>query len=234
VAVPLGLGHVWERLRSHGLDHFPEWMWLYQLPPDGFFQSLSPRMELLCVALGLWIPTLLGQGVLRRSGQRLAWALIVLLVAVLFNALSAALTYGPEHAWFWVNAQVFGGLAVGLLLSVASIKLSLRWSLGLMVLAQLILLMWLVMVLFVIVLFVMVLFVMSAVMVVFVMYLVMMLTFVMYLVMVVLVIVLFVMVLFVMSLVRRVAFVMPVVIVVFVIIVLLFVIFVEILNELLW
>lgn len=143
VAVPLGLGHVWERLRSHWLDIFPEWLWLYQLPPDGFFQSLSPRMELLCVALGLWIPTLLGQGVLRRSGQRLAWALIVLLVAVLFNALSAALTYGPEHAWFWVNAQVFGGLAVGLLLSVASIKLSLRWNLGLMVLAQLILLMWL-------------------------------------------------------------------------------------------
>ena len=142
-AVPLGLGHVLERVRAYFLQDFPAWIWLQQLPPDGFFQTLSPRMELLCVTLGLWVPALLGLSVLRKLGQRLAWAGCVLMVAVLFNALSASLTYGPAHAWFWLNPQVFGGLAVGTLLSLVSIKLPLRWNLALMVMAQVLLLVWL-------------------------------------------------------------------------------------------
>jgi len=141
-AVPLGLGHVLERLRSLLLQDFPDWLWLQQMPPDGFFQTLSPRMEMLCVALGLAVPALLGFGVLRSQRQRLVWVLFVGLVAVLFNALSAALTYGPAHAWFWLNQPVFAGLGLGVLLAVLSIKLSVRWSLGLMVLAQLLLLTW--------------------------------------------------------------------------------------------
>jgi VanZ family protein len=142
-AVPLGLGHVLERVRANLLQEFPSWLWLQQIPPDGFFQTLSPRMEMLCVALGLWIPALLGFSVLRGQLQRLTWLVCVGMVAVIFNALSAALTYGPEHAWFWVNAQVFGGLALGLLLSMLTIKLRLIWSLLLMVIAQLLLLIWL-------------------------------------------------------------------------------------------
>ena len=142
-AVPLGLGHVLERLRTNLLQDFPAWTWLQHFPPDGFFQTLSPRMEMLCVALGLWVPTLLGQGVLRGRGQRLLWVGSVVLVAVGFNALSAALSYGPEHAWFWVHPQVFAGMAVGVLLSVLSLKAPMRWSLLLMVGAQLLLLVWL-------------------------------------------------------------------------------------------
>lgn len=142
-AVPLGLGHVLERVRAIFLQEFPDWAWLQQLPPDGFFQTLSPRMELVCVALGLWIPALLGLGVLRELRQRLVWVICVLSMALMFNALSAALTYGPVHAWFWLNPQVFGGLAVGTLLSLVTIKLPLRWSLSLMVFAQLLLLFWL-------------------------------------------------------------------------------------------
>jgi hypothetical protein len=142
-AVPLGLGHVLERLRTLLLQDFPEWLWLQQIPPDGFFQTLSPRMEMLCVALGFGVPALLGFGVLRHQQQRLVWVVCVGLVAVIFNALSAALTYGPEHAWFWLSQPVFAGLALGALFSVLSIQLSLRWTLGLMVLAQLLLLMWL-------------------------------------------------------------------------------------------
>ena len=142
-AVPLGLGHVLERVRATLLQDFPAWAWLQHMPPDGFFQTLSPRMELLCVALGLWVPALLGLGALRGLGQRLAWVGCVVVGAVLFNALSAALTYGPEHAWFWLNPQVFGGLAVGALLTLLSLKLSLRWTLSLMLAAQLLLLIWL-------------------------------------------------------------------------------------------
>jgi hypothetical protein len=100
-------------------------------------------MQLVCVALGLWVPALLGLGVLRELRQRLVWVICVLSMALMFNALSAALTYGPVHAWFWLNPQVFGGLAVGTLLSLVTIKLPLRWSLSLMVFAQLLLLFWL-------------------------------------------------------------------------------------------
>jgi len=142
-AVPLGLGHVLERLRANLLQDFPAWLWLQQLPPDGFFQTLSPRMELLCVALGLWVPALLGLGALRSMVQRLTWVGLVLVVAVVFNALSAALSYGPEHAWFWIKPEVFAGLSVGFCLSVWSIKLSERWNLGLLLAAQLFLLLWL-------------------------------------------------------------------------------------------
>jgi len=142
-AVPLGLGHVLERLRANLLQDFPAWLWLQQLTPDGFFQTLSPRMELLCVALGLWVPALLGLGALRGMVQRLTWVGLVLVVAVVFNALSAALSYGPEHAWFWIKPEVFAGLSVGFCLSVWSIKLSERWNLGLLLAAQLFLLLWL-------------------------------------------------------------------------------------------
>lgn len=142
-AVPLGLGQVLERVRATLLSDFPTWDWLQQLPPDGFFQTLSPRMELLCVALGLWVPALLGLNVLRTMGQRLGWVVLVSGAAVIFNSLSAALTYGPEHAWFWINPQVFGGLAVGTLLSLVVLRWPMPWTLALMVVAQLLLLAWL-------------------------------------------------------------------------------------------
>ncbi len=142
VSVPLGLGQVLERLRASLLQDFPGWQWLQQIPPDGFFQTLSPRMELVCVALGLMVPALLGLSAVRHLNQRLKVVLAVVVMAALANCLSAALTYGPEHALFWFNPQVFGGLAVGALLSLLAIKLSSRWILALMLLAQLLLLMW--------------------------------------------------------------------------------------------
>ncbi len=142
VSVPFGLGQVLERLRSNLLSDFPDWQWLQQLPPDGFFQTLSPRMELVCVALGLLVPALLGLSVVRHLGQKLTVLFVLVLVAVLANCLSAALTHGPEHTWYWLNPQVFGGLAVGALVGLWAIKLPNRWLWALMVLGQLLLLMW--------------------------------------------------------------------------------------------
>lgn len=142
VSVPLGLGQVLERLRATLLPDFPDWQWLQQLPPDGFFQTLSPRMELVCVALGLIVPALLGLSVVRQLGQKLMVVMGVMLTAVLANCLSAALTYGPEHSWFWLNPQVFGGWALGGLVSLLAIKLSNRWLWALMLSSQLLLLMW--------------------------------------------------------------------------------------------
>jgi VanZ family protein len=142
VSVPLGLGQVLERLRGTLLQDFPAWQWLQNLPPDGFFQTLSPRMEMVCVALGLMVPALLGLSVVRSLNQRLQVVLAVVVMAVLANCLSAALTYGPEHIWFWLHPQVFGGLALGGLFSLLVIQLPSRKMLFLMLITQTLLLMW--------------------------------------------------------------------------------------------
>ena len=142
VSVPLGLGQVLERVRSSLLQDFPDWAWMQHLPPDGFFQTLSPRMELLCVVLGLMVPVWLGMSAVRSLHQRLQVLGVVTVLAVLANALSAALTHGPEHSWFWLNPQVFGGLAVGVLCGLLTIQRSGRWLLAGMILAQAVLLMW--------------------------------------------------------------------------------------------
>ena len=42
-------------------------------------------------------------------------ALLVVLVGFLASALSAALTYGPAHAWDWVSPEVLAGLLLGVL-----------------------------------------------------------------------------------------------------------------------
>lgn len=135
-SVPLGLGQVLARARGVLMQDFPDWTWLQGFPPDGFFQPLSAPMELVCVGLGLVVPTLLALSVVRSVHQRLQVVLAMVVTAALANCLSAALTYGPEHAWFWLNPQVFGGLAVGGLLGLLAIKLSGRWMLIAMLAAQ--------------------------------------------------------------------------------------------------
>ena len=142
MSVPLGLGQVLARLRETVLQDFPEWQWLQHIPSDGFLVGLSPLMVVVCVALGVLVPALLGQSVLRKPEQRHAWVFGVVVAAVLFNALSAALTYGPAHAWSWLDASVFAGLAWGCLLALLALRLSLAWTLGGMLLAQLLLMLW--------------------------------------------------------------------------------------------
>jgi hypothetical protein len=142
MSVPLGLGQVLARLRETVLQDFPEWQWLQHIPSDGFLVGLSPLMVVVCVALGVLVPALLGQSVLRKPEQRHAWVFGVVVAAVLFNALSAALTYGPAHAWSWLDASVFAGLAWGCLLALLALRLSLAWTLGGMLMAQGLLMLW--------------------------------------------------------------------------------------------
>ena len=142
VSVPLGLGQILARVRETILLEFPQWNWLHNSPTEGISQSLSPAVVLVCVTLGVLVPALLGQSVLRKPEQRHAWVFGVVVTALLFNALSAALTYGPEHAWYWLDASVFAGLCLGLLLALLALRLSLTWTLGLMVSVQLLLILW--------------------------------------------------------------------------------------------
>jgi VanZ family protein len=126
-AEPFGLGQVLERLEaalaqlledSAFLDWLPE-----RLEP---LQALSPAGELLCVALGLLVPCLLAYCIILHRGRRAVAALLGALVGVGITALSAALSYGPAHAWEWLNPPVVVGIGVGLVLAVVLLWLPRR------------------------------------------------------------------------------------------------------------
>ena len=76
-----------------------------------------PAAELLCVALGAFVPCLLAYTILRSAGRRAVFALLVVTAGVLVTALSAALSWGPAHAWAWLSLPVRLGLLFGLLLA---------------------------------------------------------------------------------------------------------------------
>lgn len=143
-AVPFGLGQVLERLEVALVELLADTPFLDWLPlRETELDPLSPSGELLCVTLGLLIPCLLGYCVIRQTGRRALFALGVVIVGVTLTALSAALSWGPVHAWEWmslpVRVGVWGSLALALLMlalprraSAAVLLLALAWHLALL------------------------------------------------------------------------------------------------------
>jgi len=126
--VPFGVGHVWLRAEAHlasWLEDTPFVAWL-PTPLDAW--ALSPLAEALLVALSVWVPCLLGYALLRTLAQRLWFVGGWVLVVPLTGALSAALTYGPAHAWAWLSAPVWLGLLVAASMCFLSLALSRRAS----------------------------------------------------------------------------------------------------------
>ena len=114
--VAFGLGQVWERLEEGVAEllqdtPFIEWLPLRELE----LQPLLPGAELVCVALGALVPCLLGYTVVRHRGRRGLFALSALLVGIGVSAVSAGLSYGPVHAWAWLNQPVQLGLLLAAL-----------------------------------------------------------------------------------------------------------------------
>ena len=126
-AVPFGLGQVLERLDETLQDlllstPFEDW-----LPLGDFAMTpLSLVTEMLCVMLGLWIPCLLAYCAVRHMGRRALAALVLVLLGVGVTALSAALSWGPAHAWEWVDLPVRIGVWGGLGLAVIALPASRR------------------------------------------------------------------------------------------------------------
>jgi hypothetical protein len=117
-AVPLGLGQVLERLEGGLAEWLQDTPFLEWLPMREIeLQPLVPAAELLCVALGAFIPCLLGYTVLRSLGRRALFAFVAIALGASVTALSAALSWGPGHAWAWLSLPVRLGLLFGLLLS---------------------------------------------------------------------------------------------------------------------
>ncbi len=116
--VPLGLGQVMERVEAGLASLLEDTPFLDWLPVrDIELQPLVPSAELLCVVFGALAPILLGYSVLRTLPQRAVVMLGLLLLGMVASTLSAALSYGPEHAWAWLTLPVQVGLVGALLLA---------------------------------------------------------------------------------------------------------------------
>jgi VanZ family protein len=126
-AVPMGLGQVFERLESALADALEGTPFLVWLPVrDIELQPLVPLAELVCVALGALIPLLLGYGVVRTLWRRAVFAVLMLTAGIAVSALSAALSYGPEHAWAWLDMPVRAGLLLAAAMAVVMLPLGRR------------------------------------------------------------------------------------------------------------
>jgi hypothetical protein len=135
-AVPFGLGQVLERLEAALGDVLVATPFLDWLPVrDVELQPLVPGAELLCVMLGMLIPCLLGYAVIRSAARRAVFVLLVLVVGTCASALSAALSYGPSHAWVWLTLPVQVGMGAALLFTVLLLPLPRRGSAALLLLA---------------------------------------------------------------------------------------------------
>ena len=117
-AVPLGLGQVLERAEEAMAEWLQETPFLEWIPVrEVELQPLVPAAELLCVGLGAFIPCLLGYTILRSTGRRAVFAVVAIAVGASVTALSAALSWGPQHAWAWLSLPVRVGLVFGLVLA---------------------------------------------------------------------------------------------------------------------
>jgi len=138
-AVPLGLGQVFERLESALADALAGTPFLEWLPVrEVELQPLAPIAVLICVALGALIPCLLGYCVIRTLRLRAVFAGAAVALGLAASALSAALSYGPQHAWAWLDAPVQAGVGLAALLAALSLALPRRAAAALTLLALLI------------------------------------------------------------------------------------------------
>lgn len=125
--VPMGLGQVLERLEMSLSEILVGTPFINWLPlRDIELQPLVPGVEMLCVALGGLVPILLGYCVIRTVRQRCVFAGAALLLGIGVSALSAALSYGPDHAWAWLDTTVRAGLALASIAAVLLLPLRRR------------------------------------------------------------------------------------------------------------
>ena len=135
-SVPLGLGQVIERLEYWLAEMLADTPFLDWLPVrDIELQPLVPGAEVICVALGALIPCLLAYSVVRTWPQRFVFLLLVLGGGIALTALSAALSYGPAHAWAWLDLPVQVGLVMGGVFALLLVPVPRRASAALLLLA---------------------------------------------------------------------------------------------------
>ncbi|MCF8167072.1 MAG: VanZ family protein [Rhodoferax sp.] len=124
--VPFGLGQILVRLEqalANLLQDTPFLNWLPAQSTD--LKPLVPAAEMVCVALGLLIPCLLGFCVIRSRRRRLALVAAIIWTGVTATALSAALSWGPNHAWAWLGLPSQAGIVLAM--ATASVLVIAPW-----------------------------------------------------------------------------------------------------------
>ena len=91
-------------------------------------QPLVPGAEFVCVLLGALIPCLVGYCIIRSGARRAVFVVLTILVGVAATGLSAALSYGPQHAWDWIHRPVLVGLSVAPVLAIVMLGVPRRVS----------------------------------------------------------------------------------------------------------
>ncbi len=135
-SVPLGLGQIFERLEGALADWLMDTPFLEWLPVrDVELQPLVPGVELICVALGALVPCLLGYSVIASASRRAVFGAATIAAGVAATALSAALSWGPAHAWSWLSLPVQLGLGVGLAVALMLLPVRRRGCAALVLLA---------------------------------------------------------------------------------------------------
>jgi VanZ family protein len=133
-AVPFGLGQVADRLKVELQDYLQNTS--FQVPMDqGVPGPMLATTELGCVALGILIPCLLGYCIIRRAWRRFFFLLALLLVGIAVSTLSAAMSWGPAHAWAWLDQATRIGIAIAFLAGALLIAIPWRVSAALLLLS---------------------------------------------------------------------------------------------------
>lgn len=134
--VPLGLGQVAGPLQALLRDLLADvpWAaglsgWLALDEPAG--DHLSRAGQLLAVMLGMLAPGLLAFTSARRGWQRLWLALGAAVLGLAGTTLSTALNFGPDHAFAWWSLPIGVAIGLGLLLTVALVRVGQRVTAGL-------------------------------------------------------------------------------------------------------
>lgn len=135
-AVSFGLGQVFERLEAAIADWLVDTPFIEWMPVRQFeLEPLVPGVELLCVMLGALVPCLLGFLITRSVARRAILLPSILLAGVAASALSAALSYGPPHAWAWLSLPVQVGIAAALFIGVLLLGAPRRFCAALLLIA---------------------------------------------------------------------------------------------------
>jgi len=135
-AVPFGLGQVLERVEEALGAQLVDTPFIDWLPMrETELQPLVPGAEMVCVWLGLLIPCLLGFCIVRARARRAVLVLMTVGAGVVASALSAALSWGPAHAWAWLGLPVQAGLVLGLAVSLVLALVPWRASAALLLLS---------------------------------------------------------------------------------------------------
>jgi hypothetical protein len=135
-AVPFGLGQVLERVEEATGEMLVDTPFLDWLPlRETDLQPLVPGAEMMCVLLGLLIPCLLGFCVIRTRTRRALFVFMVVGAGAAVSGLSAALSWGPVHAWAWLGLPVQVGMFMASILALVLTLVPWRTSASLLLLS---------------------------------------------------------------------------------------------------